>query len=288
MNQLPSELPDWEFPFSKVAAAIVWHPWGAAPGSVTAQLRTGTGKDNQTRCRWNDRMSFNKQVEMEQTDRWTGSQTDTFINKIPQTGLNAHNSEGEFIVHSLRTVTIKQVRTCTHTQTNLSQSPAACFGNTSLEAASRHAASHGCMQYTVTHTLRKYIQADTHGYAVRHTHAPRAYPKIHRQWVVCCTHTHTHTHTHAHTHTHTHTHTPASILDESGPCPWDPHTYRQRTVYIHLRAHTQQREGEWREAMKDDGKRCAGVFCGAQRFAAVWCGPSSWWMGQEMTALSGY
>lgn len=35
----------------------------------------------------------------------------------------------------------------------LSQTPAACFGNTSLEAARRHTASHDCIQYTQAHKL---------------------------------------------------------------------------------------------------------------------------------------
>lgn len=52
------------------------------------------------------------------------------------------------------TGTIKQVHTRTHKHTPEPE-PAACSGNTSLEAASRHTASHGCMQYTVAHTLPK-------------------------------------------------------------------------------------------------------------------------------------
>lgn len=138
---------------------------------------------------------------------------------------HTHNTEGVFNSNPC-TGTIKQVRMHTHTQTHTPEpKPAACFGNTSLEAASRHTASHGCMQYTVTHTPKKYIQADTHGYAVRRTHV-----RMHQEQTQKYTHTHTHR-------MHIR-HKPKTVLDERQFCPCDPHSYWRCTVSIQLIAHS--------------------------------------------------
>ena len=74
---------------------------------------------------------------------------------------------------------------------------------------------------TQSHTLRKYIQANTLGYAITHrhthTHTQRAYPKIHTEWQRI-----------SYFHTSTHTR-----VDERGP--WDLthgiHTYILYCIY---------------------------------------------------------
>lgn len=76
------------------------------------------------------------------------------------------------------------------------------------------------MQYTGTQTLKKYIQGETHGYAVRQTrtHTHQSIPQKYTQkeyW-------------HSNRHKHT-------VLDERGPWPRDAHIY---TLYIYTCVHT--------------------------------------------------
>ena len=100
---------------------------------------------------------------------------DRLINKTTQVS-SYRTPRDSFALISCTLLSNRCVHTHTHTHacrcTNLSQNPAACFGNTSLEEASRHTASHGCMQHTVT-ILQK-IHSGRH------------------PWVCSQTHTHTH------------------------------------------------------------------------------------------------
>lgn len=139
-----------------------------------------------------------------------------------------------------------------------------------VQNVSRHTASDGCMQYTVTQTLWKCIQRKTLGYLVRETHM-RSKDKKHNQRTL-------------------HTNTQVRVLDEKRPR--DPahgmHTdYVVHTLNapnIHRCVHHKNRSTHT-EGRKIKGS-IGGMYSSILRsnFAAVWCSPSSWWMLQEMTA----
>lgn len=152
-----------------------------------------------------------------ETDEWT-MQADGLTHTKTQSD---NNTEGQFSVHICRSG-LTHCCTQTHTQicmfacrcvcVKLSQTPLACFGNTSLEAARRHTASHDCIQHTGTQTHRKYTQGETLGDAVRHTqtqqkHVTQTMNTSEKQ-------------------------TQVTILDERGPCPWDARPY---SVYTKIK-----------------------------------------------------